>query len=342
MVETASDRPRVVVVGAGLIGSFVGGLLAYGGADVVFLVREGSVGRHAEPSGLACARLGDGAVLAPAGSFRVIDDPAVVTGADLVLVCVKSSATIDAASRLRGRLGPETPVVSLQNGMENAPRLRQVLPGARVLAGLVAFNVVSDGPGSYRQTTTGGLCVEEGAPSAVQVLKRTGLGVEAAHDITALQWGKLLINLNNALVALADVTLKEELDNRGWRRVWVRQVDEAMAAMKARGIEPRIPGPKLKVVLMLLKLPNFLYRLAASRSIKVDPAARSSMWEDLAHNRPTEIDELQGAIVRLAAQAGTAAPVNARVLALIKGVEAGTVKRPVRPDEVLSGAYSAA
>lgn len=335
MADTASGTPRVVVVGAGLIGSFVGGLLAAGGADVAFLVREGSVGRHVEPGGLACTRLGDGPLLAPAERISVTDDPAVVTGADLVLVCVKSSATIDAASRLRGRLRPETPVVSLQNGMENAGRLRQILPGARILAGLVAFNVVSAGPGAYRQTTTGGICVEDGAPQAVEILRRTGLGVEAARDITALQWGKLLINLNNALVALADVTLKEELDDRGWRRVWVGQVDEAMAAMKAQGIEPRIPGPKLKVVLALLKLPNFLYRLAASRSIKVDPAARSSMWEDLAHGRPTEIDDLQGAIVRLAAQAGTAAPVNARVMALIKGVEAGTVKRPVRPGEVL-------
>jgi 2-dehydropantoate 2-reductase len=335
MTETASDRPRVVVVGAGLVGSFIGGLLAVGGADVAFLVREGSVSRHAAAAGLACSRLGDGAVLAPAGSFRVTADPAVATGADLVLVCVKSSATIDAASRLRGRLRPETPVVSLQNGMENAPRLRQVLPGARVLAGLVAFNVVSGGAGAYRQTTSGGLCVEAGSPAAVDILRRTGLDVEAARDITALQWGKLLINLNNALVALADVTLKEELDDRGWRRVWVTQVDEAMAAMKARGIEPRIPGPKLKVILTLLKLPNFLYRLAAARSIRVDPAARSSMWEDLAHGRPTEIDELQGAIVRLAGQAGTEAPVNARVMALIKGVEGGSVRRPVRPRDVL-------
>jgi 2-dehydropantoate 2-reductase len=226
--------------------------------------------------------------------------------------------------------------------MENATRLRQALPDANVLAGLVVFNVVSDGPGAYRQTTTGGLYVEDGAPTAVEILRRTGLEVTPAADIVALQWGKLLINLNNALVALADSTLQAQLGDRGWRMILVRQVDEALAAMRASGIEPHLPGPQMKLVLAILKLPNFAYRIASRFSVGVDTDARSSMWEDMAHGRPTEIDDLQGAIVRLAAKAGLAAPVNARVMELVKGVEAGTVTRPLRPKDVMAGVYSAA
>jgi 2-dehydropantoate 2-reductase len=341
MAETVCDRPRVVV-GAGLVGSFIGGLLAFGGAEVNFLLRPKTMQRHGDFDCMLLDPLGQPGRFVERAALGFTEDPSIVEGADLVLVCVKSAATIDAASRLRGRLRPQTPVISLQNGMENATRLRQVLPGALVLGGLVAFNVVSEQEGAYRQTTPGGLSVEEGSPIATEILRRTGLHVGSEPDITALQWGKLLINLNNALVALADAPLKEELDDRDWRRVWLAQIAEAMAAMKLLGIEPRIPGPKLKLILTLLKLPNVLYRLAAARAVKVDPAARSSMWEDLAHGRPTEIDELQGAIVRLASQAGTEAPVNARVMALVKGVESGAVRRPVSPRDVLSGAYSAA
>jgi 2-dehydropantoate 2-reductase len=342
MSQDTAKPPSVVVVGAGLIGSFVGGLLAAGGADVAFLLRPGSTAGHAGFDALAAAPFKQAASPVPISRLTFTDDPSIPETADLVLVCVKSSATIDAASPLRGRLRAGTPVVSLQNGMENAGRLRQALPDANVLAGLVAFNVVSDGPGAYRQTTTGGIYVEDGAPAAVDILRRTGLEVTSAVDIVALQWGKLLINLNNALVALADSTLQDELGDRAWRMILVRQVDEALAAMRASGIEPRLPGPQMKLVLAILKLPDFAYRFASKFSVGVDADARSSMWEDMAHGRPTEIDDLQGAIVRLAERAGRTAPLNARVMALVKGVETGRVKRPLRPRDVTDGAYSAA
>lgn len=337
MPQTADlPRPAVVVVGAGLIGSFVGGVLASGDADVTFLLREGSGSKHGGFPELASKPFGQPTLRTPVEKLTFTDDPSAVAGADLVLVCVKSSATVDAAARLSEHLPSTTPVVSLQNGMGNVERLRQTLPGARVLGGLVSFNVVSDGPGSYRQTTTGGIHVEEGAPEAVDILRRGGLAVSAQRDIVSLQWGKLLVNLNNALVALSDLPLRDQLGDRRWRLIFVRQVEEARAAMKAAGITPRLPGPNLKLALTLLRLPNFAYRIAAKLTIGVDPKARSSMWEDLAAGRPTEIDELQGAIVRLAASVGRKALLNARVMELVRGVEAGTVQRPLRPEQVAS------
>ena len=342
--EAASEsKPRVLVVGAGLIGSYVGGLLAADGVDVCFLVREGSAGRYGGIAELVCTPFHETPRRALAGRFAFTEDASAAAGADLVLVCVKSPATSEAAEPLRAHLRPGAVVVSLQNGVGNAERLRQALPGARVLGGIVAFNVVSDAPGSYRQTTTGGVVIEAGSDEALAILRRDGLPVTATPEIVPLQWGKLLINLNNALVALADVTLAEELGTRGWRQVWARQIDEGMAALRANGIEPQIPGPKLKLVMMLLRLPNWIYRIAARRVASVDPDARSSMWEDIRHGRPTEIDELQGAIVRMAAKASLEAPVNARVMRLIRGVEEGSVERPVSPAEVLRPkAYSAA
>lgn len=329
-MATDRQKQRILVAGAGLIGCFVGGLLAAGGHDVHFLLRPGASRRH---GALRCIPFKGQVGSAERVSFT--DDAAIAATADLVLVCVKSGATADVAARLRGHLRAGIPVLSLQNGIENAARLRQALPEATVLAGLVSFNVVSDAEGSYRQATSGGIFIEAGLPAVLPILQCDGLTVADAPDILRLQWGKLLLNLNNALVALSDLTLRDELRRRPWRLLLARQIEEALAALSAAGIQPLMPGGKTpQAVLSILRLPDWLYRIISVVALRVDARARSSMWEDLQQKRLTEIDELQGAILRLAESRGGAAPLNARVLELVHEAEAGRIKPPLRAEEI--------
>jgi 2-dehydropantoate 2-reductase len=136
-------------------------------------------------------------------------------------------------------------------------------------------------------------------------------------------WGKLLFNLNNALNALANLPLRQQLAQRPWRRLYADQVEEALAAIKAEGIKPVSTAP-LPVSWMppLLRLPDALFEVVLGRTMKIDPEARSSMWQDLKLGRTTEIDYLQGAIIALAERNGVDVPLSRRIVALIREAEA--------------------
>ena len=128
-----------------------------------------------------------------------------------------------------------------------------------------------------------------------------GARVEEHGDIVGVQW-KLVVNLNNAVNALAGIPLAEELSDRRWRLLLARQMDEALAVLKSHGIQPRAVGTiHPRIMALALRLPDPLFRVVAGRMLEVDPDARSSMWDDLEAHRQTEIDHLQGAILPLAA-----------------------------------------
>jgi 2-dehydropantoate 2-reductase len=147
--------------------------------------------------------------------------------------------------------------------------------------------------------------------------------------MTGVLWGKLLLNLNNALNALAGVPLATELGDKRWRKLLARQIDEGLKVLKAAGITPaRIEGVPPAAVPRILRLPSWLFRRVAGRMLAIDPEARSSMWEDLERRRPTEIDHLQGAVLALAAKTGVRAPLTRRIVELVKAAEAARAGSP--------------
>src|SRR5260370_8954605 len=107
----------------------------------------------------------------------------------------------------------------------------------------------------------------------------------------------MVANLNTALKRLAALPLRRKLAQRPWRQLFADQMAEGLAAIRAEGIKPVSPTP-IPVGLMppLLRLPNIIFEPMLGRTMKIDPEARSSMWEDLKHGRRTEIDYLQGVI----------------------------------------------
>lgn len=313
----------ICVYGAGSIGCYVGGRLAAAGADVVFIGRP-RLARETALHGLTLTDL-HGADL-HVDEPRYTTDVAAAAGADLVLVAVKSAATGAAAQALAPHLAPGAVAVSLQNGLRNAAALCEHLPEAVVLAGMVGFNVVQLGEGRFHCGTDGGLAVQDDAAldAHAAVFERAGLALDRYGDLTGVQAAKLLINLNNAVDAVAGLPIKAELSQRHYRRCLVLAQREALAAYRAAGIRPgQIAGVDARLLPFVLALPDALFTRAAAKMLAIDPHARSSTADDLDAGRPTEVDYLNGEIVALAAEHGRTAPVNERLTALVHAAEAG-------------------
>jgi len=175
-----------------------------------------------------------------------------------------------------------------------------------------------------------------GAAGLREALAVEGVGVAESRDMAGVLWGKLLLNLNNALNALAGIPLAAELGDKRWRRLLARQIEDGLKVLKAAGIRPaRIEGVPPGAVPRILRLPDWLFRRVAASMLAIDPEARSSMWEDLERRRPTEIDHLQGAILRLAAKTGVRVPLTERIVRLVKEAEAARLGSPrLTPERV--------
>ena len=319
---------RIVIAGAGSIGCFVGGLLAAARRAPILLCRP-RIADEIRSHGLHLTSFEGWRELVGSPSLRIETDPArALAEATLILVTVKSDATAEMGRLLASHAPAGATVVSLQNGLDNAATLRSALPGRKVLAGMVPFNVVSLGNGRLHKGTSGGILIDE-APDVVDALTVPRLAVAGHDDMRAVLAGKLLLNLNNALNALSGLTLYQQLGDRRWRKVLASCQEEALAVFAAMGVRPWSMGPLPAAMLpRLLRLPTFLFRLLARSAVTIDRSARSSMWEDLEKRRVTEVDELQGRIVALAAQHGLEAPVNEAVLHAIRAAERAACGSP--------------
>jgi 2-dehydropantoate 2-reductase len=326
------DAVHVGVMGAGSVGCYVGGrLLAGGAADVTFIGRE-RLRDEIAASGLTVKDFAGEAIVAPERvcyetELRALGE------CDAVLVCVKSAQTEAVGRALDGVIGRGTIVASLQNGVRNAPTLRATLPGRTVLAAIVGFNVVSRGGGVFHLAMSGPLSIERNqAPNAralVAALRAARLPVEELDDIAPAQWTKLLVNLNNAVSALSGAPTRELLLSPGYRRIVAAVIEEAVGVLRTASIRPaRLRGVPVGIMPRVLRMPTPLVRLVTRAQVQVDPNARSSMWEDLDRRRATEVDYLNGEIVRLAEAAGGDAPINRRIVELVREAERAAVGSP--------------
>ena len=328
----------VLIMGAGSVGCFVGGLTQLAGVPVHFVGRP-RVLAGLRRQGLRLTDMDGLDRRIPALDLRLHDAPPAGLKPDLVLLCVKSGATAEAATALGLTLPQGTPVISLQNGIGNATLARAAVPQLQWHAGMVPFNIAELAPGHYHRGTGGVLAAEAAAGDAAlaawrTALARVGMGLALHADLAPVQWGKLLLNLNNPVNALSGRPLRDELLQRGYRRVLAALQTEALELLTAaqRPIAQLTPLPPHRLPL-LLRLPTPLFRLAASRLLRMDAQARSSMADDLAHGRTTEVDALCGEVVRLAQSMHRSAPLNARMQALVEGWPRR--RRPYTPAELV-------
>jgi 2-dehydropantoate 2-reductase len=183
---------KICVYGAGSIGVYLGGRLLAGGGNVTFVGRA-RMGGLLREHGVVLTRFSGERWEAAPDRIDYATSAAAVASADLVLVTVKSAATVEAAAELAAVLRPGVPVISFQNGVANAEVLRAALPNHPVLEGMVPFNVVERGPGAFHQGTTGELEVRRD-PSLqpfVDEFDRAGLALVQHDDMLPVQWAKL-------------------------------------------------------------------------------------------------------------------------------------------------------
>ncbi len=318
-MHVAAVPGPVLVMGAGTIGCYLGGCLQAAGASVV-LVGRPRVLDELRAHGLRCSDLEGRDFVVAAGDLQLTQVPPADASPALVLLCVKSAATVEAARALAEKLPSGTLVLSMQNGVANARDAAGAAPELRVRAGMVPFNVAEIGPGHYHRGTSGVLAVEDDAQLSawLPVFAAAGVPLQLHRDLGRIQWAKLLLNLNNPLNALSGRPLRSQLLERDSRLCLAALQEEGLRAMRAAGIEPsRLTPLPPSWVPTLLRLPTPLFRVLAARMLRIDASARSSMADDFARGRPTEIDALCGEIVRLAERHGVAAPVNERLVELI-------------------------
>lgn len=311
---------RIAVAGAGSIGCYVGGRLQAAGHQVVYIGRP-SLGRAIAEHGLSLSDYLGWSAAIPASECTFSEDIDTVRSADIVLVTVKSAATAQMAESLAGRLQPGAVVVSLQNGICNPAQLSRYIKQHNVITGMVGFNVAQVGAAHFHQGTQGKLSLSPGAESLAGALTHGGLLTTVRDDMAAVQWGKLVVNLNNSVNALSGLPLKAELGDRDYRLVLAAAQREALGLLRRAGQPVVSPlAAPLSLMPWVLMMPNPIFTRAARQMVAMDPQARSSMLDDITLGRPTEIDYINGEVVELAKRLGTNAPVNAVLVSLIRDV----------------------
>ena len=310
---------EVLVMGAGTIGCYLGGCLSAAGVPVTLVARPRVLDAIAG-QGLRVTDLDGLRHQLQAGQMRLATEVPVGARPALVLLCVKSGATAEAAAQLAARLPTGTTVVSMQNGVSNAQTAAQAAPQLTLLPGMVPYNVAELSPGHYHRGTTGRLVVQQhpALDAWPAVFAQAGIPLDTVTDIRPIQWGKLLLNLNNPVNALSGLPLRAELMERGYRRCFAALMEEALAVQARAGITPAQLAPlPWRRLISVLRLPTPLFRLVAARMLRIDAKARSSMADDLALGRRTEVDALSGELVRLAQAHGGSAPRNAKMVELL-------------------------
>jgi 2-dehydropantoate 2-reductase len=319
------EGPKVAIHGAGSIGCFVGGSWAAAGLPVRFVGRE-SVREAVAENGMTLTDSTGWLVRLAPEQVDFSTKPAALAKADIIALCVKSTSTAEAAKEIakHGRKGAL--VVSFQNGVSNGELLRGMLGrNFEVVDGMVPYNVAYLGHGRWHKGTAGDLVAGD-APRTHDLSEQVGEGpgrLRIEANMAGIAWGKLLINLNNAVNALSGRTLLEELKERDYRRVLAASIVEALDILALAKIEPAKIGPvPPKLLPHVIAAPDFVFRHFLKIQ-KIDAKARSSMYDDLRAGRRTEIDFLNGEVVKLATRVRRRAPVNEAIVALIKQAEAG-------------------
>ncbi len=328
---------KICVYGAGAIGCYIGGRLRASGSNV-HLIGRARIGDGLRTHGLALSNYRDQTWHIAPEAIQFSTEVTAAADADLVLVTVKSAATASAAEALAAVLKPGALVISFQNGLDNTEVLHRALPHHTVLEGMVPFNVIHDGH-TFHQGSEGELEVREhaGLYAFTADFKRAGLPLIEHFDMLPIQWAKLLLNLNNAINALANLPLKTELSQLDYRRCLALAQREALLLLRVAKIQPAKLTPlPAHWIPRLLNVPDVLFARLASKMLTIDPQARSSMSDDLAAGRLTEVDWINGEVVRLAQRLGRHAPINARLVELIHRAEHSETRPSWKGSELLA------
>ena len=297
------QKLKFAVMGAGAVGCYYGGMLARAGHDVVLIARP----LHVQAVNSVGLRL-QTQTFDEQIHLQASSDASAVKNADVVLFCVKSSDTEASGSLIQPYLRADALVMCLQNGVDNADRLRSVLTRNTMSAAVVYVATEMAGPGHVKHHGRGDLVVEPCAfdKGAVDALVAAGVPAEVSSNVRGALWAKLVLNCAyNAVSAITQLPYGKTVAGVGVQDVMRDVVAECMAVAHADGVE--VMGDVHAAVA----------NLAGSM-----PLQKSSTAQDLARSKPTEIDFLNGFIVQRGQALDVATPANRVLWALVRLLEA--------------------
>jgi len=334
--------PKVAILGAGSVGCFIGGAWAALGLDVTFIGRP-KLSADIDEHGLTLTDYSGWQAHLPPGDVDYRCGPEGLGDAKVIALTVKSGSTAEAAAEIAAHATPGALVISFQNGISNVEVLEQGLGGRFEIArGMVEYNVAYLGEGHFHKGVAGDLYAARraGTRALADAVGEGPAALKLSDKMLGLAWGKLLINLNNAINALSGKTLIDELKSRDYRRVFAASMEEGLKLLKRAEIEPvaagsvppsRLPG--------IINSPDWLFNSFFLKRWKIDDKARSSMADDLAEGRRTEVDYINGELVRLAERLQRSAPINRAIVELIRRAEGGAP--PLEPAALRKAALGA-
>ncbi|KND55885.1 2-dehydropantoate 2-reductase [Candidatus Paraburkholderia kirkii] len=292
---------KVAVMGAGAVGCYYGGMLARAAHEVVLIARP----QHVEAILREGLRL-DTQHFDERVRVAASTEASAAKGAQLVLFCVKSTDTDSAARALAPHLERDALVLSLQNGVENAARLRELLPQEAAAAVVYVASEMA-GPGHIRHHGRGELVIEPSTKSeeVARVFAQADVPTEISDNVRGALWAKLVLNCAyNALSAIMQMPYGKLVQGEGVTRAMRDVVDECVAVAKADGVT--IPGD---------------VDAAVRRIAETMPNQYSSTAQDLARGKTSEIDHLNGLIVRRGEALGVPTPANRMLHVLVTMIE---------------------
>ncbi|WP_077000700.1 ketopantoate reductase family protein [Variovorax sp. KK3] len=292
---------KIAVMGAGAVGCYYGGMLARAGHPVVLIGRPAHV-EAVRRDGLRMETLSfDEHVRLDAST-----ETAAVEGAGLVLFCVKSTDTESAGEAMRPHLAPDALVLTLQNGVDNAKRLQSVLP-QEVAATVVYVATGMSGPGHVKHNGRGELVIAQSSKSAqiVELLAAAGVPAQISDNVDGALWSKLILNCAyNALSAITQMPYGRLVQGEGVQATIREVVNECLAVAAASGVT--VQGDVWQAV---QRIPVTM------------PLQFSSTAQDLARGKLSEIDHLNGYVLRQGEALGVATPANRVLHTLVKLLE---------------------
>ncbi|MFT4218063.1 MAG: 2-dehydropantoate 2-reductase [Micropruina sp.] len=336
---------RFLFLGAGAIGTYVGGSLAAAGEEVSFIERP----RTAETIAST------GLKVHTAGATRLVNNVTMYGSAadalasgpyDIGVFALKSFDTQTALDELVAT-GHEVPsILSLQNGVDNEPTIAATLGADRVLAGTVATAVSKPGVGEVVEEKHRGIGVAMGhrlSEPLVAALERAGLSGRLFADVGSMKWSKLLTNLTgNATSAILDRTVAELFSDKRSYGLEVAVLRECLAVMKALGHRVvDLPGTPVRALALATRLPRLIAQPALTKALGSGRGDKMPSFHiDLHSGRGrTEVSFLNGAVARYGAQVGVPTPVNALLTSTLEALTAGELSIDVyrhNPDALLS------
>lgn len=300
---------KIVIVGPGAMGCLIAAYLAKSKEEIWLLDKDKERAQKLDEQGV----LVEGVSGEWQAKLRASSDPLEIGSADLIIICVKSYNTKEAMQKIKPLISESTMVLTLQNGIGNIEIIAEVAGPERVIGGVTNQGATLLGPGRVRHAGKGETIIgriDAKIPVEMRQIRelfnKVGLEARISRDIKGLLWSKLIVNVGiNALTAITRLKNGRLLDYEGTRKIMRELVNEAVKVAKKKRIKIIYDDPLAKVEAVCE---------ATAENI-------SSMLQDVLKGKRTEIDFINGVVVRQAESSGIPAVANSMVVNLVKTIE---------------------